>query len=635
MPIKATILGIFLVFCFLSCNHVVEHSEAETGDILDNADMVAVQTSIQNVFHQITDSGTLDGSILNFSDTLKLIFSETKSIKKWMQQLLKDEDALMLKIQEMATNAAFHGLQTEFYHDKKLMAFYRRIHSKSWDTVGKIPYDSLAMALIYSADAAMGLYHDFNTGRVHSDYTGSIDKLPQRTIPSVRAFLGSDSVKIKLIHSIPEFREYTVLQKEYHRLYTSTDTMEMPELYYTKSIKVGDSIGPYKMNLLCRKLRLQGYLLIPDSTIAKRRVLNGDVAEALAEFQMANGIDYKATLDKQTVALLNVGRNLLLLKLAANLERWRILGPANESSKIWVNIAENRLYAYKQDTLKLRMIICSGKSRDKAYYDKLAASEEDSDIVPPDNLETPLMKAKLTHFVANPTWHVPRSIMTKEMLPQVSKNPAWFADHNYKLLDRDGMEINPFSVNWKKVTRENWRFRVEQMPGEGNALGVVVIHFPNRYSIFMHDTPSKFAFSYSNRHVSHGCIRMEKPMEMVDFITSFHEKNNYDDVLIAMGLPPERDEKKVKKYEEDMKDTAKAVKYKLKPNYYFRADSQLAVYIVYFTCGISENGKMQYFNDGYNRDQKLMQEMMKPRKSKSQPRQEPMMKKLPDQTFSP
>jgi murein L,D-transpeptidase YcbB/YkuD len=196
--------------------------------------------------------------------------------------------------------------------------------------------------------------------------------------------------------------------------------------------------------------------------------------------------------------------------------------------------------------------------------------------------------------------------MIKELLPAIKKDPSYLVDHNYTLLNWKGEEINPFSINWNLVTADNWKYRIEQGSGPENALGEVVIQFPNAFSIFMHDTPSKWAFKLDQRHVSHGCIRMENPLEMVEFITSFNKTDNYDEILVAMGKEPVRDEKKIKKYQEDLKDSVKAKKLKPKPNAYFKSEVSIPVYIVYFTASKNGRGGIDYFHDGYRRDIKLL-----------------------------
>jgi murein L,D-transpeptidase YcbB/YkuD len=301
----------------------------------------------------------------------------------------------------------------------------------------------------------------------------------------------------------------------------------------------------------------------------------------------------------------------MLKKLATSLERWRWLGPVTEKSKIWVNLAENKVYAWQEDTLELVMKVCSGKNRNSEYYRRLEASKKDKDVVAPDNLETPLMKAKVSNLVANPTWHVPRNIMVKELLPAIKKDPAYLANNNYKLFNWKGEELNPFDIDWSQITKDNWKYRIEQGFGPENSLGKVLIQFPNAYSIFMHDTPSQYPFGLDHRHVSHGCVRMAEPLKMVEFLTSFQKKDNYDEVLMAMGLEPVRDEKKLKKYKEDLKDSAKAEKLKPIANHYFRAATPIPVYLVYLTAFVNIHGGVNYCEDGYDRDDKLLSLMPK------------------------
>lgn len=621
--------AILLVFIGTSCNRKSGTATEETGILSENADVTLIRMAMDRKLSLITDSGTLGRTCFNFPDTLKQAFKTEKLVAQWFRFITMPKN--LAYPYHLALKAEGHGLNRNLYHADQLRALSDRIRSHKWDTIGKIPYDSLAMFLLLSADGMMGLYHDLSCGRVDPSYTGSIDALPRRKCGNIQDLIQSDSAVLAVSRSFPDFFPYHALQTEFERLLYFPKDQLGSQLSFKTPLKPGDDPGSFHIRSIAKKLRMHGILQIHDTLILQKQNYDPELAEAVAEFQMSHGLEPTAVIDKSTLKLLNVTRSEMLEKLRAGLERWRWLGPVKESSRIWVNLAENRVYAYQEDTLEVNMKVCSGKSRDTQYYNRLELSKKDPKATVPDNLETPLMKARVSYVVANPTWHVPRNIMVKEMLPVLRKNPAYLPENNYKLYNWKGEELNPFSINWHEVSTQKWKYRIEQGPGPDNALGIVVIQFPNPYSIFMHDTPSKWAFDLDNRHVSHGCIRMENPLAMVEYLSSFNKKDNYDDILITMGREPVKDEKKIKKYREMLKDSTKAARLKPKPNAYFKTEIQVPVYIVYFTASIHPSGGFLYSHDGYDRDHRLVALLDEPVRKRTSP----AYKLQTEQIFSP
>jgi L,D-transpeptidase YcbB len=121
----------------------------------------------------------------------------------------------------------------------------------------------------------------------------------------------------------------------------------------------------------------------------------------------------------------------------------------------------------------------------------------------------------MTHMVFNPTWHVPYSIASKEILPKLQEDPEYLAKKNMRLLARgEAGEFDPTLTDWSLYSENDFPFIVKQRPGGGNALGRVKFMFPNQFNIYLHDTPSKRLFKKDARAFSHGCVRVQDPMEL-------------------------------------------------------------------------------------------------------------------------
>src|SRR5690606_12081826 len=113
---------------------------------------------------------------------------------------------------------------------------------------------------------------------------------------------------------------------------------------------------------------------------------------------------------------------------------------------------------------------------------------------------------------------VPYNIATRELLPQIQSQPDWFATRNYEVRDLSGTRVDPATVDWASLSRRNFPYVFVQPPGPANALGKVKFIFPNEHQVYLHDTPARELFSTAERAFSHGCIRVENPLTLAEFL---------------------------------------------------------------------------------------------------------------------
>jgi murein L,D-transpeptidase YcbB/YkuD len=259
-----------------------------------------------------------------------------------------------------------------------------------------------------------------------------------------------------------------------------------------------------------------------------------NLATAVAVFQERHGINVDSALGKETIESMNVPASYRLGEIAANMERYRWLPRSFGSRYIFVNVSAFKLEAYDSGQTALTMKVIVGQE----YQDKA----------------TPVFADSLETVVFRPYWNVTPDIAAKEVFP---KGAAYMA--------RENME----------TYRENGRLRVRQRPGPKNALGFVKFLFPNDFNIYLHDTPNHELFKEDVRAFSHGCIRVEKPAELAQWVLGWPA----DKVQQEMDNPP--DNKSVK------------------------VPQKIPVYITYFTTYMN-NGQLYFGNDLYNRDDKLV-----------------------------
>ena len=190
--------------------------------------------------------------------------------------------------------------------------------------------------------------------------------------------------------------------------------------------------------------------------------------------------------------------------------------------------------------------------------------------------KTPMFSHAITYAEFNPTWTVSRSIAGEEFLPKLRRNRRYLEKRDYKIYaswDEDAEELDVKKVNWSKVSSKDFPYRIVQSPGKKNALGKVKFMFPNRFKIYLHDTPSKRLFKNSRRAYSHGCIRIQKPLEFANkLFKSRLSKSKIDKIL--------------------KKDSTTVVKMR----------RSVPIHLTYFTLWIDEKGKMKSYRDLYKRD---------------------------------
>lgn len=241
--------------------------------------------------------------------------------------------------------------------------------------------------------------------------------------------------------------------------------------------------------------------------------------------------------------------------LALNMERWRWMPDDLGDRHIVVNVPAFHLFVRERDNTMLDSKVVVGKRGD----------------------ETPLFSSNMTQVVFSPYWNIPESIAAGETVPAIIRNPSYLARNRIDVLRRvDGKveRVDPGSVNWNDPA-ETQDISLRQRPGAGNALGHVKFLFPNRYSVYLHDTPADELFARAGRAFSHGCVRVERPVDLAKYVLGDQPEWTNEKIQAAMHSGDE-----------------KTVKLK-KP---------IPVHIVYFTAWPDSSGGVTYYDDVYGKD---------------------------------
>ncbi|WPU91769.1 L,D-transpeptidase family protein [Mucilaginibacter sabulilitoris] len=261
--------------------------------------------------------------------------------------------------------------------------------------------------------------------------------------------------------------------------------------------------------------------------------------------------------------------------LLVNLERLRWKNKPKEPKYVIVNIPDFKLDVIEDGKSVLNMKVCVGEGRNMDDRCSLISYADSDRYDKPFPRETPQLSSMIHSVEVNPTWNIPRSIATKEIIIEAANDPYYLSNKNIDVY-KDGIKIeDPEIIDWSTVTKDNLEYDFKQRPGEDNSLGKIKFLFKNRSSVYLHDTPAKLAFRKAMRAVSHGCVRLGDPQGLAKNL--FGEGEDFDTISKDMS--------------EDNPEPTNIALPKKTP-----------IYITYVTCWADENGTLQHRKDVYGLD---------------------------------
>ena len=330
-----------------------------------------------------------------------------------------------------------------------------------------------------------------------------------------------------------------------------------------KPIRPGDSYSGAPR--LMRLLRLVGDLPKDAALRRDNTVYQGALVNAVKSFQERHGLTPDGRIDAKTVAELNVPLSRRVRQMELTLERWRWLPDEYQHSPIVVNVPEFRLRAYDdQSRIAVTMKVVVGK----AYKH-----------------DTPIFMSSLRSVIFRPYWNVPPSIARAETVPSLERVPAYLTKENMEVVDDHDNVISSGAVTHEMLqeAREG-KLSFRQRPGPKNSLGLIKFMFPNEYDVYMHDTPATELFSKSRRDFSHGCIRLEKPVDLAVWVLRDNPGWDIDHICTMMSGTQTRE---------------------------VTLAHPISVLIVYGTVIVSEDGTVHFYDDIYGLDDALDQALEK------------------------
>jgi murein L,D-transpeptidase YcbB/YkuD len=331
-----------------------------------------------------------------------------------------------------------------------------------------------------------------------------------------------------------------------------------------QAIPAGGKIEPghrdSRVSAIRYRLFITGELSEPDSVHSNQ--YDAMLEKDIKAFQAAHALDADGIIGAGTFRELNVLVEARIGALRINLERLRWVAGNLPDNYIIVNIAAFWLVMVIDKQVVFSTSVVVGKPLNK----------------------TPIFRDKMRYIEFNPSWMQPTSIIKNETVPMLKKDSTYLTKNHLELLDLQGNPVDISTLDMRKLSASHFPYLVRQKPGPWNALGELKFMFPNKYDIYLHDTPSKSLFSRGSRAYSHGCIRVDKPV----------------DLAVKLLAGTETDRKKIN----EIISTHVTTRVNL--------PEPLDILLLYWTCGIDKNGKLFFVPDIYDRDQAVLRELDKP-----------------------
>lgn len=479
-------------------------------------------------------------------------FYETRAYRPaWFDHTGPTENLLELK-QALATSRE-QGLTPADYHLHAIIPLLERVTDRSTAA----PEDRLLAELLLT-DAYLLVASHYRNGRLEREFRVPAwhKRRQEIDLPDyLTTSLERDKILDNLLQLLPQSTEYQGLARQLNQYRIIAHAGGWGQIDSGPKLQLGDR-GP-------RVEQLRGRLRASQDLQAALQNwhdgFDGKLDEAVRRFQARHGLSVDGIVGPITLAALNISVEQRTQQIRINLERLRWLPRQPNHESIRVNIADFRLQARTDDRPVFEMKIIVGRP----YR------------------QTPMFSEQMTYLVLNPTWHVPRNIALRDKLPLIQKDPAYLKRHGYTLYQQQAgapQVIEPFAVDWSSPEAKTFPYRLRQAPGPNNALGRIKFMLPNRFNVYLHDTPEQELFSRTTRTFSSGCIRLERPLQLAVWV--LQEQPDWDRAALELAIANGRER-------------------------VIKLPQPIPVDFIYLTAWVTQDGVMQFREDIYRRDPKV------------------------------
>lgn len=432
--------------------------------------------SIQLKLHGLLDSGAtlIEWNVVDTS-LLQAFYKGQSENLYWQKPLQANAKQPLL---QLIGGSAKYGLNKADYHYNELVALTERQQPST-------AIDSIKADIVFS-DALLHFLCDIRYGHTPSfEYNGLKSAPDQQDLIRLLQQLVEATDKETFLNSLePNTKPYKAMKEMLGHFNAVIAAQEFST----------DSIVSSTVDLTNKPLLLKLFQLgVLDTT---QQVTSKKMVAALKKAQWQLDLLPDGKLGRFTLKALNVSLVQRANAVKATLNDLRWMHRFQNDSLAVVNIPSASLFVYGKSNL--------------IYDSRLVVGKKET--------FTPTLSSYIHEVILYPYWNVPYSIATEELLPKIKKDRGFLAANNFQVLSKQGKVLNADSINWNRLNATNFPYQIRQSTGCDNSLGIVKFNFPNPFAVYLHDTPSKSLFARKKRYFSHGCMRMEHPIELAELL---------------------------------------------------------------------------------------------------------------------
>ncbi len=543
-----------LVFLILACSNNTEPSVSKIVTDPEQMDATAAEQIKAMLDYALKNNGRIDDST---KMSLPAITNQFYTKHSFEPTWSHDEkwDPLADSLFTVIEKAEYYGLFPKDYHYKQLLSL-RNILQK--DSLKRMDAGLWSKSDLLLTDGLFNMLQDLKKGRLMPDsISNPADSLPADNlyITHLEELLKKKTLTVVLNSLEPKHRGYRELKNAIPAFLDSMDR----RVYTYVSYPYKDSADSVKfIRVLQKRLSESGCI-----DMGTKRPDSAQLAMAIKKYQKQKGLTADGKAGTSLIRTLNTSDVERFKRIAITLDRYKQLPAEMPDRYVWVNLPGYYLQVWDHDTLALESRTIIGKPATR----------------------TPVLNSFITDMVTYPTWTVPTSIIAKEMLPGLKRNPGYLARKGLRLLNAKGEAINPGSINWSKYSR-GIPFRIQQGSGDGNALGIFKFNFGNKYAVYLHDTNQRYLFKNAARALSHGCVRVQEWEKLAYYIA------RNDSINARPG--------------DSLRYTTDSIRNWIGAKRHLRMDvkNKVPLFIRYFSCE-GKNGKVRFYDDIYGEDKAM------------------------------
>ena len=496
-----------------------------------------------------THEATVEGTPIAAVQLIDAVYATRDYRAAW------NDPAMVKQLYDQVLRSAEHGLDPQDYHAGQLGS---RLASGPQPDDPAFRADTEILCTDAVARLAITLqYGKLDPANLDPAWNFSRQIIRQDPLAYFNKVLDTKTVGLALATLGPQNHYYRQFQsglKEYRSIMASGG---WPTVSSGAVLSVG-STGP-RVTELRQRLRVTGDLDTPDPSNPED--FDEGLEAAVMHFQARHGIEADGKVGPGTLEDLNVPVETRINQLRASLERMRWVFRDLPNDYIVVDVAGFHVFLIKggEEVWKSRVQV------GKPYH------------------ATPIFKDTMRYIDFNPTWTIPPGILRKETLPRVRRDPEYLSRNNMSVVTTSGKIVDPSTIDWAATTK-GFPYMIRQEPGDHCALGRVKFMFPNKYMVYLHDTPSKGLFARTERAFSHGCIRTQNPFDLAEILLADQgwDRARIDQVVVS-------------------KKTTRV-----------NLSEPLTVMLLYWTAEVADDSTVHFRKDVYNRDAPIIKGLDEP-----------------------